>query len=61
MRLSADAKAYAAAMVSHLSSENINSEMGPVFQELLATAFQSGHDHAKASQRRIEKLAKGKT
>jgi hypothetical protein len=60
MRLSADAKAYAAHVVigEHvITTEEIRQKL----REMLAEAFQGGMDHIKASQRRLEKLAKGKT
>lgn len=68
MRLSADAKAYAAAHpadVHDLFYSIDGGEAEPPVQrdrlaKVLAEAFQHGFDHAKASQRRLEKLAKGK-
>lgn len=59
MKLSADAKAYA----SHVDVESGGEEgdnLHAFVRSLLAEAFQAGFDHHKASQRRLEKLAKGK-
>ncbi len=57
MRLSADAKAYAASLAQRLSGPE---ETKRFTLEIAAEAFQHGYDHHKASQRRLEKLAKGK-
>ncbi len=80
MRLSADAKAYAAGFdtpefstgtITKGSDDipvvllNGNEFEAPMMEQYLrnalAEAFQHGFDHHKASQRRLEKLAKGKT
>ena len=77
MRLSADAKAYAAGFdMPEFSTGTITkgsddfpvvlidgkefevSTMEQYLAQRLAEAFQHGFDHAKASQRRLEKLAK---
>ena len=59
MRISADAKAYAAHVVigEHIiTTEEVRQKL----RQMIAEAFQGGMDHVKASQRRLEKLAKGK-
>jgi hypothetical protein len=56
MRLSADAKAYASGV--KIFNDPVPE---PAMRELLAAAFQHGMEHAKASQRRLQKLTEGRT